>query len=200
MSEIWRIIADFPDYAVSNEGRVKRAVPDYRGRYGHILRQQRGRYAQLTLYRDRRPSVLLVHRLVCAAFHGLPPTVLHEVAHRDGCGLNNRADNLRWATHSSNEADKLNHGTSLLGRPSNVPPSRRARGASHGRHTRPERNARGERNGLSKLTEAKVTAIRLDPRPRKIVAAEHGVSVSMISYIQRGICWAHVPMPLKIGE
>lgn len=23
MSEVWKIIADFPDYAVSNEGRVK---------------------------------------------------------------------------------------------------------------------------------------------------------------------------------
>jgi hypothetical protein len=27
MTEEWRVIPDFPDYAVSNQGRVKRAIP-----------------------------------------------------------------------------------------------------------------------------------------------------------------------------
>ena len=200
MSEVWRTITEFPDYAVSSEGRFKRIVPDYRERSGHILKVQSRRYAYITLYRDRKPSVLLAHRIVCQAFHGAPPSSSHEVAHCDGDSLNNRAGNLRWATHSENEADKVLHGTSLVGRPSNVPLHRRPRGQSHGRHTMPERTARGERNGLAKLTDSKVTEIRLDRRPRKVLAAEYGVSVSMISYIQRGVSWAHVPMPIQNGE
>lgn len=200
MSEEWRPVPGFPDYAVSSEGRVKRVRPDYRGRFGNILKQRHDRYAYLTLYRDRRPSVLLVHRLVCAAFYGPPPTPTHEVAHRDGKPSNNRAANLRWATHAENEADKREHGTSLAGRPSQVPVEHRARGVRHGRNTKPERSARGERNGLSKLTAEKVTAIRLDRRPRREVAAAFGITVTMVGYIQRGISWAHVPMPQSIGE
>ena len=51
-----------------------------------------------------------VHRFVCIAFHGLPP-VGKEVAHLDGDGLNNAADNLAWVTHSENEKHKQAHGT-----------------------------------------------------------------------------------------
>lgn len=199
MNEEWRVIAAFPDYAVSSEGRVRRIVPDYRGNSGNILKVRNDRYSYVTLYREKRPHVLLVHRLVCAAFHGPQPTPKHEVAHGDGNGTSNAATNLRWATHSENEADKKAHGSSRAGKASNVPLERRAKGNSHGRITKPERTARGERNGLSKLTEEKVKAIRGDTRPRKVLSAEYGVSVSMISYIQRGVCWAHVPMPRTQG-
>jgi hypothetical protein len=192
--EEWRQIEDFPDYAVSSEGRVRRILS------GKVLRQHHGRYATLNLYRDKKRFCALVHRLVCKAFHGDPPAPGHEVAHRDGDGLNNRKGNLRWATHAENEADKLAHGTSLAGRPSFVRPERRSRGLRHGRHTMPEKTARGERNGLARLTEVKVTAIRLDRRPRKEIAASYGISVTMVGFIQRGVSWAHVPMPQPAGE
>jgi len=200
MNEEWRVIADFPDYAVSSEGRVKRVVPDRLGRAQKGLKPYVERYAAVTLYRDRQPFVVLVHRLVCVAFHGPQPSRLHEVAHGDGNGHHNQRDNLRWATYSENEKDKVLHGTSLKGRPSWVPEAHRPRGATHGRSTMPHRTARGERAGLSKLTEAKVTAIRTDRRPRKEIAASFGVTVTMIGYIQRGISWAHVPMPQTTGE
>lgn len=200
MSDQWLTIADFPDYAVSDRGEVKRIAPDFRGRCGRILKQRIERYAYLTLYRDRTPSCVLVHRLVCAAFNGPPPTASHEVAHCDGDSLNNVPSNLRWATHAENEADKIAHGTSLSGRPSNVAPERRPRGHRHGRHTQPERTARGERNGLARLTEGKVLEIRRDTRPRKAIAADYKISVTMVGFIQRGISWAHVPMPIASGE
>jgi hypothetical protein len=44
----------------------------------------------------------LVHRLVCEAFHGHAPSVVHEVAHLNDRGEDNRAENLRWATHQEN--------------------------------------------------------------------------------------------------
>lgn len=200
MSEEWRIIADFPDYAASSLGRVKRVAPDHRGRHGLILKQREDRYAYLTLYRDKTPSCVLVHRLVCIAFHGPQPTPAHEVAHCDGVGLNNAQSNLRWATHAENEADKISHGTSLLGKPSAIAPERRPRGQRHGRYTQPERTARGERNGLARLTESKVLAIRCDSRPRKAIAADYSISVTMVGFIQRGISWAHVPMPIASGD
>ncbi len=52
-----------------------------------------------------------VHVLVCWAFHGPPPSPLHEVAHNNGDPRDNRVDNLRWSTHADNIADKHIHGT-----------------------------------------------------------------------------------------
>jgi HNH endonuclease len=199
-NEIWVRIADFPDYAVSSTGSVKRIVPDYRGRIGLVLKPRINRYAYLTLYRNAVPFCVLVHRLVCVAFHGPAPSDRHAVAHGDGDGTNNRRENLRWATYEENEADKILHGTNKDGRPSWVPEHRRPRGATHGRHTKPECTARGERGGRAKLTEIAVTDIRLDGRPRKVLAAEYGVSVTMIGFIQRGISWSHVPMPNRTSE
>jgi len=42
-----------------------------------------------------------LHRLVCTAWHGQPPTPKHtEVCHKDGDPSNNRPDNIYWATSS----------------------------------------------------------------------------------------------------
>jgi hypothetical protein len=44
-----------------------------------------------------------MHRLVCTAFHGEPPTPDHtDVDHIDGDPGNNRTENLRWVTHAQN--------------------------------------------------------------------------------------------------
>lgn len=55
-----------------------------------------------------------IHRLVCQTFNGDPPTEDHtHVAHIDGNRMNNRSDNLRWATPLENSNDQR-----LLGRTS----------------------------------------------------------------------------------
>jgi len=44
-----------------------------------------------------------VHRLVCEAFHGLPPTTKHQASHLNGIKTDNRPKNLAWATPSENK-------------------------------------------------------------------------------------------------
>lgn len=52
-----------------------------------------------------------VHRLVCAAFHGKPPTPKHTTSHKNGDRTDNRAANLCWETQAENLARKQDHGT-----------------------------------------------------------------------------------------
>ena len=42
-----------------------------------------------------------IHVLICTIFHGSKPEDM-EVSHLDRNGLNNKASNLRWATHDDN--------------------------------------------------------------------------------------------------
>ena len=43
-----------------------------------------------------------IHRIVCCAFHGRPPTDHHVVDHIDTNRANNRPENLRWVTRLEN--------------------------------------------------------------------------------------------------
>lgn len=53
--------------------------------------------------------------------------------------------------------------------------------------------SRGERNGGGrKLTESQVVRILRDPRKRKEIAADYGVSVRMIGKIRARKLWAHI--------
>ena len=51
-------------------------------------------------------DIYLAHRLIYALYHGVDPGDL-EVDHKDGCGLNNRIDNIRLATSSQNHANQV---------------------------------------------------------------------------------------------
>lgn len=71
---------------------------------------------------------------------------------------------------------------------------RAATGARNGRHTMPDRTARGARNGLpgSKLTTNEVREIRISLAgkvSRRSLAARFGVSVSAINLIATGRAW-----------
>jgi hypothetical protein len=51
----------------------------------------------------------------------------------------------------------------------------------------------GSRNSQAKLDETAVAKIRRDPRRLIDVAAEYGVSISLVSQIRNRQIWAHVP-------
>ncbi len=56
-----------------------------------------------------------VHRLICMAFHGMPPDPAMQVRHLDGNPENNQPDNLAWGSQEENWQDRRAHGRVALG-------------------------------------------------------------------------------------
>ena len=114
----------------------------------------------------------LVNRLVCAAFHGPPPSDAHEAAHIDGVLDHNLPGNLIWATHRENENHKVLHGTLPI----------------------------GERNGAAKLTAEDIPAVfaeyLLSDAPT--VAEKFGVDRGCIYEILKRRNWRHVPVDEEV--
>ena len=106
-SEEWRVIPEFPDYAASNLGRIKRIT---RGRrlcdLGKILRDYptggQSLYRGINLRRGDTRVRLLVHQVIAMAFLDPPNEGETEIDHLDNAHTNNRASNLEWVTHQEN--------------------------------------------------------------------------------------------------
>jgi hypothetical protein len=134
-NEEWRDIAGWKGfYQISNMGRIRtlkrKFVPKTRvlkaciDKYG---------YAFAGLFKNnKRLACPKIHRLVLETFVGPRPPGM-ECRHKDGNKLNNKLDNIEWATHDVNESDKYIHDTIMY----------------------------GSKNGFSKLTEEDVIEIRL---------------------------------------
>lgn len=167
MSEVWRIVADAPDYAVSSLGRVRRETDGHITEAGRIVAPSwaAGGYHRVTLrLADGRRQVRTVHKLVCVAFHGPPPFKGAQVAHRDGTRTNNREGNLSWKTAKGNAADRQLHG----------------------------RTVRGEKHHLTHLDADAVRAIRQSPLSCRDCGVQFGVSKATVSRIRRKIWWGHI--------
>jgi hypothetical protein len=128
MIEVWRPVPGYEGlYEVSDLGKVRRLDREQHvTRYGkattcirkggHVASHPNGRgYMRVTLFRYGEQRDHFVHRLVCLAFLGPPPTDRHQAAHSDGTTDNNRLTNLSWKTPSENAADALAHGRYLRG-------------------------------------------------------------------------------------
>lgn len=116
----WAPIAGYPEYEISDTATVRRVVSVGHGAgVGKVIKASvsNSGYMQLHLGKKNQRRGHFLHRLVCRAFHGEPPTDKHWVAHNDGDRLNNCAENLRWATPAENQADKKAHGTCYRGSP-----------------------------------------------------------------------------------
>jgi hypothetical protein len=59
-------------------------------------------YLRCKLYHDGRSLAVMVHRIICIAAHGLPPTPKHVPNHKNHVKSDNRSSNLEWTTNAEN--------------------------------------------------------------------------------------------------
>lgn len=109
MEEIWKYIDGYPNYMVSNMGRVKSLNYNKTGKE-KLLKpsKQNCNYLMITLSNNGKRKMFLIHRLVADAF--IPnPDNLPQVNHKDEDKTNNCATNLEYCDRKYN----INWGTGV---------------------------------------------------------------------------------------
>lgn len=104
MKERWKLIEDYPNYEVSDMGRVRNM------KTGKVLRPCKANtgYLMVNLYEDEKHKFASVHRLVATHFI-LNPGNKPCVNHIDGYKTNNCVNNLEWVTYSENNLHAYNN-------------------------------------------------------------------------------------------
>ena len=165
MAEKWRAIPSYPEYEVSDHGRVRSYHKRGGGRQErpHLLQPStHGQgYKQVGLSHGGTAQTWGIHRLVAWAFLGPQPKG-YDCCHNDDDPANNHLSNLRYDTRRANVLDALRHGCYADQQkltPSQVRQIRTLKGTGH--------TCRG-------------------------LAKRFDVSRQLISEIARGIAYAHV--------
>ena len=105
METVWGSHSDYPDYLISNDGRVRK-LSNLRGELklnGGILKPTLNEdgYLQVNI----NGTTERVHRLVAQVFLSNPEN-LPWVDHIDNNRVNNSVDNLRWVTKQENSSNR----------------------------------------------------------------------------------------------
>ncbi len=97
---MWKTIEGYPDYLISDQGRVKSLKC---GKIKLLKLSERGDgYLGVALYgKGGDRGLFSIHRLVMAIFIGSCPEG-KECNHRNGNKTDNRVENLEWITPSEN--------------------------------------------------------------------------------------------------
>lgn len=98
-------IIGYSNYVFYSNGHIQRV----RGKQSGIRMKchRAGPYIKIALTKDNGTRHMWwLHRLICFAFRGFPPSSDSVVRHLDDNPLNNDASNLEWGTQSDNERDK----------------------------------------------------------------------------------------------
>lgn len=161
--EVWLPAPEFEGlYEVSNLGRVRRI-----GSGTCLASVDRGDGYPFVTLSNGKVKNCPVHRLVLTAFCGPPPFEGAQAAHNDGDRGNPKLTNLRWASPSENQADRIRHGTMC----------------------------RGSAVFGAVLNEDDVCQIRQRIRAGERnpeIANDFGVSISTIHLIRHNRTWKHV--------
>lgn len=174
----WRSVPGYEgEYEISDTGQIRSL--DRRAMVGHgATRSVRGRlvtqsahqhgYVVVSLQRDNKSRVFLVHRLVAMAFLGAIPEE-SEVNHKDGDKRNNAVGNLEIVTRQEN----IDHAvrTGLI-------------------------DNKGEKNATSRLTTCQVREIRSLHRDGwggyKALGKRFGVPWGTVRNVVKRRTWGHV--------
>lgn len=185
-SEIWIDISEYKDYyCVSNFGNVKNKKKD------KFLKPSGKRYLQVGLSRNGLVKTKLIHQLVAAAFIGERPEG-YEINHKDTDKKNNRVDNLEYVTKLANMKHAKKYGLMLSGidHPNHIRPETLSRGNMHYSRRNPEKLARGDRSGRTKIPDSEICKI-FELRSTGLTLSKIGhifnVSATQINNILKGI-------------
>jgi hypothetical protein len=176
MEEIWKVIEEFPDYQVSNLGRVSRKTASKNNhKVKKVLKpgmsKIRNPRPMVVLYKEGEPHGRAVARLVLFAFKGPPPREkANQCNHLDGNRANNCIDNVEWSSGEENIQHALKTGLR-------------------------KNQAVGEKIGKAVLKETDI------PEIRKMLQENHslskigclfGVNRCTIFNIKEGRTWKHI--------
>lgn len=178
--EIWKDILEFPDYSISNTGKVLNKITmkerkPIEHRYSKKRNQVGNEYLFVNLYygqkqKPRRKSKMLyLHRLIAQAF--IPnPENKPCINHKDCNKQNNKIENLEWVTYSENTVHGVKNG--LIS------------------------GCKGENCGKSKLTEEEVLQIREIYSLKKYSFSQIGkmfnIGSSNVEAIGKRKTWKHI--------
>jgi len=106
LKEIWKDITEYPNYQVSNLGRI-------RNNKTHRILQplyKKDGYQFIMLCKDGKTKNFRINRLVAEAFIPIPQCYIEkgytketlQVDHIDECKQNNSVTNLQWLTNKEN--------------------------------------------------------------------------------------------------
>ena len=115
MEEVWKQIEDYPNYQVSNLGRIKSLNYRLSGKEKVLkpyLNKQSG-YNYVALYKDGKAKMGCIAPLVNKAFNGIPD-IGQTTDHINRNRSDDRACNLRWASWSTQNVNQ-NKKTNKLG-------------------------------------------------------------------------------------
>lgn len=164
MEEVWK---DIPGYeGIYQASNLGRINSLHFGRC-KILKQvaDSSNYKMVFLWKNKKRKIELVHRLILKSFKGNSEL---QCNHINGIKHDNRIENLEWVTRSEN--------------------------AIHAYKIGIHESVRGERNGISKLTEKDVRLIKRmnGKRSIKTMAKLYHVSYQTIWGILNNKSWSHV--------
>jgi HNH endonuclease len=116
-------VAPNDDYMAGSDGQIysrtryagfgRKEYVDWYPLKGH--QTSRKGYRSVSLCHENVKITKSIHRLVCIAFHGVPPSPTTQARHLDGNPSNNDPLNLCWGTQVENWADRKAHGNGIEG-------------------------------------------------------------------------------------
>lgn len=168
MTEKWITLDEFPDYRISNTGKVisfKGNVPK------EIAVSSNYNNGYITIHlsdKNKKQHTFLKHRFIAKLFLSNVDNK-PDINHIDGDKWNNSVDNLQWVTKSENTQHAVD--TGLL-------------------------KVRGENHHGSKLTVNDIRYIKKSHIPRKVTAKDlakkFSVKPETIRAILYGYTWKHI--------